>query len=41
MDFLYEQQFKDSTMASHLTLLDLPNLLALLDALEARVAGWI
>ena len=35
--FLYEQKFKDSTMAHNLTLLDLPNLLALLDVLEAQL----
>jgi tetratricopeptide (TPR) repeat protein len=35
--FLYEQVFQDSTMAFRLTLLDLPNLLALLDWLEQRV----
>lgn len=38
VDFLYEQKFKDSRMASRLTLLDLPNLLALLDRLEQRIA---
>jgi tetratricopeptide (TPR) repeat protein len=35
VDFLYEQLFKDSTLALRLTLLELPNLLALLDRL-----GW-
>jgi tetratricopeptide (TPR) repeat protein len=38
VDFLYGQVFKDSKMALTLTLLDLPNLLALLDTLEAQVA---
>lgn len=37
VDFLYGQLFKDSTMASRLTLLELPNLLTLLDLLEHRV----
>lgn len=35
--FLYEQSFKDSTLANRLTLLDLPNLMALLDYLGQRV----
>ncbi len=37
--FLYKQMFKDSTMALQLTLLELPNLLALLDRLGQRVAA--
>ena len=37
VDFLYREQFKDSTMARRLTLLELPNLLALLDRLGQRV----
>ena len=37
VDFLYKEQFKDSTMASRLTLLELPNLLALLGRLAQRV----
>ena len=36
--FLYQQKFQDSTMASRLTLLDLPNLMALLDWLEQRLS---
>ncbi|WP_204152654.1 tetratricopeptide repeat protein [Leptolyngbya sp. CCY15150] len=36
VDFLYEQFFKDSTMALNLTLLELPNLMALLDYLGQR-----
>ncbi len=35
--FLYEQRSKDSTMAQRLTLLELPNLLALLKGLERRL----
>ena len=35
--FLYRQQFKNSLITARLILLDLPNLLALLDWLEARV----
>ena len=35
--FLYEQRSKDSTLASRLTLLELPNLLALLDRLAQQV----
>ena len=34
VDFLYRQKFEDSKMALNLTLLELPNLLALLDWLE-------
>ena len=37
VDFLYGESFKNSTMAHRLTLLELPNLLALLDRLEQRV----
>ena len=37
VDFLYQQRSKDNTMASRLTLLELPNLLALLDWLGQRV----
>jgi len=37
VDSLYREQFKDSRMALNLTLLELPNLLALLDWLE----GWL
>ena len=37
VNLLYEQQFKDSTMARRLTLLELPNLLALLERLAGRV----
>jgi hypothetical protein len=37
VDYLYEQAFKDSTMAFRLTLLELPNLMALLDYLGQRV----
>nr|WP_242024762.1 CHAT domain-containing protein [Leptolyngbya sp. FACHB-60] len=36
IDFLYEQQFNDSKLACSLTLLELPNLIALLDALELQ-----
>jgi tetratricopeptide (TPR) repeat protein len=36
--FLYQQKFQDSAMASRLTLLDLPNLMALLDCLEKRLS---
>jgi tetratricopeptide (TPR) repeat protein len=39
VDFLYEQFFKDSTMTLRLTLLELPNLLALLDRLAQQVAA--
>jgi len=39
VDFLYDQIGKDSTMGNNLTLLELPNLLALLDWLEAQVAA--
>lgn len=39
VDFLYQQYFQDSTMALQLTLLDLPNLLALLDWLERLVTA--
>jgi tetratricopeptide (TPR) repeat protein len=35
--FLYEQRSKDSRLQAQLTLLELPNLLALLDRLEQRV----
>jgi tetratricopeptide (TPR) repeat protein len=35
---LYKQKFQDSTMAFRLTLLDLPNLMALLDWLEQRLS---
>jgi hypothetical protein len=41
--FLYEQQFQDAHLAAHLTILELPNLLAALrlyaDVMEAKVAG--
>ncbi len=37
VDFLYSQISKNSRIANNLTLLDLPNLLALLDALEAQL----
>jgi tetratricopeptide (TPR) repeat protein len=37
VSFLYDEQFKDSRMARRLTLLELPNLLALLERLERRV----
>jgi tetratricopeptide (TPR) repeat protein len=37
VDFLYRQRSQDSTMAFQLTLLELPNLLALLDRLEQQV----
>jgi tetratricopeptide (TPR) repeat protein len=37
--FLLQQNFKDSKMAFQLTLLELPNLLALLDRLDQRVAA--
>jgi len=33
---LYEEQFKDARLASQLTLLELPNLLAMLDWIQAR-----
>jgi tetratricopeptide (TPR) repeat protein len=36
--FLYQQRSQDSTMASRLTLLDLPNLMALLDWLAQRLS---
>ncbi|MCP4429171.1 MAG: tetratricopeptide repeat protein, partial [Chloroflexi bacterium] len=39
VDFLYKEQFKDSRMAARLTLLELPNLLALLDWLAQLVAA--
>ena len=39
VDFLYQQKFKDSRMALRLTLLELPNLLALLDWLAAAARG--
>lgn len=35
--FLYKEQFQDSKMAARLTLLELPNLLILLDQLEAQL----
>lgn len=35
--FLYQQQFKDATVSAGLTLLELPNLLALLDRMAQRV----
>ncbi len=38
VDFLYDEIFKDSKMAFRLTLLELPNLLALLGWLEGQVA---
>jgi hypothetical protein len=38
VDFLYREQFKDSRMAARLTLLELPNLLALLSWLEGQLA---
>jgi len=34
--YLYEQQFKDARLAAQLTLLELPNLLAMLDWLQDR-----
>ncbi|HUT14562.1 MAG TPA: TIR domain-containing protein, partial [Thermoguttaceae bacterium] len=37
--FLYEQIFKDAKLAFQLTLLELPNLLALLDALAEKAAA--
>ncbi|MEZ4709400.1 MAG: tetratricopeptide repeat protein [Caldilineaceae bacterium] len=39
VDYLYREQFKDSKMAARLTLLELPNLLALLDRLARQVAA--
>ncbi|MEM9945664.1 MAG: tetratricopeptide repeat protein, partial [Cyanobacteria bacterium P01_D01_bin.36] len=39
VSFLYEQKFKDSTLASRLTLLELPNLMALLDWLGQRLTA--
>jgi tetratricopeptide (TPR) repeat protein len=39
VDFLYREQFKDSKLAARLTLLELPNLLALLDRLAQQVAA--
>jgi tetratricopeptide (TPR) repeat protein len=36
--FLYEQKYQDSAMAARLTLLDLPNLMALLDRMEQRLS---
>jgi len=39
VDFLYQQLAKDSTMALRTTLLELPNLLALLDRLEQQVVA--
>ncbi|MBT9311334.1 CHAT domain-containing protein [Leptothoe kymatousa] len=39
VDFLYGQQFKDGKLAASLTLLELPNLMALLQVLEQRVAA--
>ncbi|MEO1393287.1 MAG: tetratricopeptide repeat protein [Cyanobacteria bacterium J06634_5] len=39
VDFLFGQVFKDSTMALRLTLLELPNLMALLDWLGLLLAG--
>ncbi|MCB0111781.1 MAG: tetratricopeptide repeat protein, partial [Caldilineaceae bacterium] len=39
VDFLSEQFFKDSKLALRLTLLELPNLLALLDRLEQQLAA--
>ena len=39
VDFLYQQQFKDSKLAYRLTLLELPNLMALLAVLDRRVAA--
>jgi tetratricopeptide (TPR) repeat protein len=38
VNFLYREKFKDSRMALNLTLLELPNLLALLDWLESLLA---
>lgn len=38
VDFLYREQSKDSTMAFNLTLLELPNLMALLDWLAVLLA---
>jgi tetratricopeptide (TPR) repeat protein len=37
-DFLYQQRYQDSNLANNLTLLELPNLLALLDWLAALLA---
>ncbi len=37
VNFLYQQSSQDSRMAARLTLLELPNLLALLDRLEAQL----
>ena len=37
VDFLYEQFFKDSQLANRLTIVELPNLMALLDWLEERL----
>ncbi|MDJ0782140.1 MAG: tetratricopeptide repeat protein, partial [Desulfosarcinaceae bacterium] len=37
VSFLYKEMFKDATMAAGLTLLELPNLLALLDQLSQRL----
>ena len=39
VDFLYQQKSKDSRMAARLTLLELPNLLALLEHLQQRLAA--
>ncbi len=39
VDFLYREQFKDSKLAARLTLLELPNLLALLERLAQQVAA--
>ncbi|MFQ4136886.1 tetratricopeptide repeat protein [Nodosilinea sp. PGN35] len=39
VDFLFQQKFQDSTMANRLTLLELPNLVALLDWLGQRLAA--
>lgn len=39
VDYLYDEVFKDSTMAFRLTLLELPNLLALLDQLEQQLTA--
>jgi tetratricopeptide (TPR) repeat protein len=39
VDFLYQQHFKDSRLANRLTLLELPNLMALLDWLGQRLTA--
>lgn len=37
--FLYEEQFRDARLAAHLTLLELPNLLAMLSWAEGRMSS--